>query len=186
MPLTQLIDIPCFSTHKHCHALRDQTFTHAADKHIHKRCACHEPLVICPDGPSLLCQDKAHCPLMVMPSARWRIVFLFKQTRGSIIHFLHRSWHEHTEVYSHDPPEALPVCRYHTGTISLLLAPSHCPSLAQCKKKSNQVQDSPRSLCSHCFALYGAPLVTSIILAYKAKLLEQTCIMRRQKNTQGK
>lgn len=106
MPLTRLIDIACFSTYTHCYALRDQTFTHAEDKHIHKRCVCHEPLVICPDGLSLSCQDKACCPLMVMPSARWRIVFLFKQTRGSVIHFLHRSWHEHAEVYSHDPPRS--------------------------------------------------------------------------------
>lgn len=61
--------------------------------------------MICPVGLSLSCQDKARCPLTVMPSAHWCSVFLFKQTRGGVIHFLHRSRHEHTEVYSHDPSE---------------------------------------------------------------------------------
>lgn len=156
-------------------------------KRIHKRCVCREPLVICPVGLSLSCQDKACSLLAAMPSAHWRSAFLFKQTRGSVIYFLHRSWHEHTEVYSHDPSKCAGIT--HTGhrrniSLSLSRSLSLSLSLAQCRKKSNQVQGSPRSLCSQCFTLCGAPLVTSIILTHKAKLLEQTCIMRCRK-TQG-
>lgn len=65
--------------------------------------------------------------------------------------------------------------------ISLSLLRSHRLSLAQCKTKSNQVRGCPRSLSYKYFDLCRVPLVTSIIVTHKTKLLAQTCIMRRQK-----
>lgn len=151
--------------------------------HIHKRCVCCESLVICPVCHSHSCQDAACHPLAVMLSA----LSLFGQRRRSTIHLLYWSWHERTEVYS----QSLQVLHCATITRDMaMVSPPHFPNLTGCyllcvegnKIKSKAVPGAfvPSSLL-HC-----APLVTLILRTYRDKLLEQTCIMRGQRNTQGK
>lgn len=76
---------------------------------------------------NLLCCVRMKFALL---SQLWHVhtgaVFRFKQTIGSVIYFLHRSWHEHTEVYSLWFLQTRPVCGYltkDTWVISLFRSP---------------------------------------------------------------
>lgn len=183
--LTQLIDVACFlplndtvvpSETKHLHTQKTSlsikdVFAMNRWWYGHSASACHVCMKLAVLSRS--CQDTHLCP-----------EFLLKQTRGSVIHFLHRSWHEHTEVYSHDPskPSSGRGYRTHdTGIISpsyfLHLAVSLSVSVGRNKIKCGAVPGA--------FVLCCAPLVTSIRLTHKDKLLEQTHIMRRPLNNIG-
>lgn len=162
-------------------------------KHLHmqktstsiKRCVCREALVQCPVGLSLSCQDKARCPLTVKPSAHWCSVFLFKQRKSNPFstqeltraHWGLQSW----------SPQAIPARqaslerrRHDISLAHFWSSPSLCCSgLEEIKSRAVPGAVGPSAVP------YVAPhFVSSIIVAQKAKLLQQTCIMRGlQKHT---